>query len=103
MREAFDSIYHATNLMLSELGAAGEISTRNTLVTDLMDALYDYDNGVYDCKLLNKLTKAEATIKAVRNIKSRTFKSANSIPVGLPANELWIKASDLDKALDSHA
>ena len=40
-------IYHAVNAMLGELGAVGEITTRNSLVSDLMDVLHDYDGGVY--------------------------------------------------------
>jgi len=41
-------LYHSVNLMMAELGAKGEIDTRNQYVEKVMDALYDIDGGVYD-------------------------------------------------------
>ena len=49
-----------------------------------------------------KMLKAEATIKSFGEVKSRTFKSLNGIPVGLPENELWVKKSDIDALLENH-
>ena len=36
-----------------------------------------------------------AQLDAIKRIKSRTFKSLNGIPVGLPENEQWVKKSDI--------
>lgn len=40
-------LYHAINRMLAEIGANGEIDSRNNSVLDVMDALKDIDDGVY--------------------------------------------------------
>ncbi len=46
----FRNLYIAINEMMAELGAKGEITTRNSLVTDVMNALHEIDDGVYDVK-----------------------------------------------------
>jgi hypothetical protein len=40
-------LYHAVNRMMRHLGAEGEITTRNELVSDVMDALAEIDGGTY--------------------------------------------------------
>ena len=42
-----EAIYHAVNKMMAILGADGEVNTKQRCVTDVMDALADYDGGVY--------------------------------------------------------
>jgi len=68
--EELGAIYHATNIMLAELGAVGEITTRNEKVSDLMDTLHDYDNGVYDCKLVNRITELKGVLKQIGELPS---------------------------------
>ena len=49
-----------------------------------------------------KLEAAEATIKAVGELKGRTFKSLNACPVGLPEGEYWVRRDDLQQLLKKH-
>ena len=51
------NLYHKVNEMMAELGAYGEINTRDHKVTDVMDALAWVDGGVYDEKATLKVTK----------------------------------------------
>ena len=45
--QIFKSIYLAANKMLARLGADGQVNTETPEVCDLMNALYDIDNGVF--------------------------------------------------------
>lgn len=41
-------IYEAADRLITELGAEGQIDTNNSYVNDLMNALYEYDQGFSD-------------------------------------------------------
>lgn len=76
-------------------------------VIELLDRLESADKRnayMFKCQdqALKDLDKAEATIEGFRKLKSRTFKSLNGIPVGLPENELWVKQSDINDLLKTH-
>ena len=51
------TIYKSVNEMMAFLGAEGEIDTKNPLVDNVMDALYEIDEGIYDEKRFNKFMK----------------------------------------------
>jgi hypothetical protein len=51
MSEEWIKLYHAINDMMCTLGAEGEISTRESEVEAVMDALHEIDGGVYDPNL----------------------------------------------------
>jgi ParB/RepB/Spo0J family partition protein len=42
------ALYHSVNLMMSRLGADGEINARQSEVENVMDALYQIDGGSYN-------------------------------------------------------
>ena len=48
--EQITDLYRKVNEMMAELGAAGQISTRNEAVIELMDTLFHIDGGVYKDK-----------------------------------------------------
>ena len=41
-------LYHSVNIMMGELGAVGEIDTRNPRVAAVMDALHEIDGGIFN-------------------------------------------------------
>lgn len=43
--ELFYSVYSGINILMGVLGADGEISTRDSVSSDMMDILYDFDGG----------------------------------------------------------
>ncbi len=67
-----DKLYHTVNLMMSNLGCMGQISARNPLVDDVMDALHDMDGGVYNesYKENEVLREAILDVKAAHNLEN---------------------------------
>lgn len=58
-KQKLEALYKSVNEMMAHLGAEGKIDTRNNLVDNVMSALFDIDEGVYDNnrfkKFLNEL------------------------------------------------
>lgn len=53
-KQKINTFYKSVNEMMAHLNAEGEIDTESSLVCDVMDALYEIDEGVYDEKRFNK-------------------------------------------------
>ena len=47
-RQKIINLYKAVNEMMAVLGAKGEINTLHEKTTNVMDALHELDEGVYD-------------------------------------------------------
>lgn len=45
LAEVFYSVYSGINILMGVLGADGEISTRDSVSSDMMGILYDFDGG----------------------------------------------------------
>jgi len=46
-RDRLNELYNATNELMCQMGAKGEVSTRDDVSTKVMDVLHDIDGGVY--------------------------------------------------------
>lgn len=47
-QDKLKQLYIAVNEMMAVIGAEGEIDSRHNYVDNVMDALHDLDDGVYD-------------------------------------------------------
>jgi len=60
----FMNLYISVNEMMCVLGAKGDISTRSDVVTTVMDALYEMDDGVYEARRVFSSAEIKASMFA---------------------------------------
>ena len=101
-------IYRQSKALAKRLEAAETINHNQKLIIELAaERLEESEanaalNRAMEVTERERADKAEVFIKDIGAVKSRTFKSANSVPVGLPENELWVKHSDLQALIKEH-
>lgn len=74
MTDKFKALYIAVNEMMAPLGAKGEIGARSPEVTEVMDKLFDIDEGVYDAdKVFGDTIKADAIEEMLGSVRKQHF------------------------------